>query len=36
VETSGSVTDEAIAEYIRGQDGTEPNDGNDNFQVTPS
>ena len=36
VATSGNVADEAIAEYIRGQDGTEPNDGNDNFQVTPS
>ena len=36
VATSGNVTDEAIAEYIRGQDGTEPSDGDDNFQVTPS
>ena len=34
--SSGNVTDEVIAEYIRGQDGTEPNDGDDNFQVTPS
>jgi REP-associated tyrosine transposase len=33
--TSGNVTDEAIAEYIRGQDGTEPSDGDDNFQITP-
>ena len=36
VATSGNVTDEAIAEYIRSQDGTEPSDGDDNFQVTPS
>ena len=36
VASSGNVTDEAIAEYIRGQDGTEPSDGDDNFQVTPS
>jgi putative transposase len=36
VATSGNVTDEAIAEYIRGQQGTEPSDGDDNFQVTPS
>jgi putative transposase len=36
VATSGNVTDEAIAEYIRGQDGTEPSDGDDNFQITPS
>jgi putative transposase len=36
VATSGNVTDEAIAEYIRGQDGTEPSDGDDKFQVTPS
>jgi putative transposase len=34
--SSGNVTDEVIAEYIRGQDGTEPSDGDDNFQVTPS
>ena len=34
VASSGNVTDEAIAEYIRGQDGTEPSDGDDNFQVT--
>ena len=34
--SSGKVTDEAIMEYIRGQDGTEPSDGDDNFQVTPS
>ena len=30
------VTDEEIAEYIRGQDGTEPSDGDDKFQVTTS
>ena len=36
VASSGNVTDEAIAAYIRGQDGTEPNDGDDKFQVTPS
>ena len=36
VATSGNVTDEAIAEYIRGQEGTEPSDGDDKFQVTPS
>ncbi len=35
VATSGNVTDEAIAAYIRGQDGTEPSDGDDRFQVTP-
>ena len=36
VATSGNVTDEAIAEYIRVQDGTEPSDGDDKFQVTAS
>ena len=36
VASSGNVTDEVIAEYIRGQDGTEPCDGDDNFKVTPS
>ena len=36
VASSGNVTDEAIAEYIRGQDGTEPSDGDDKFTVTPS
>ena len=36
VASSGNVTDEAIAECIRGQDGTEPSDGDDKFQVTPS
>ena len=36
VASSGNVTDEAIMEYIRRQDGTEPQDGGDNFRVTPS
>ena len=36
VASSGNVTDEAIAAYTRGQDGTEPSDGDDKFQVTPS
>ena len=36
VASSGNVTDEAIMEYIRHQDGTEPSDGGDNFQVTQS
>lgn len=36
VASSGNVTDEAIMEYIRRQDGTEPDDGGDNFQVTKS
>lgn len=36
VASSGNVTDEAIAEYIRGQEGTEPGDGDDKFQVAPS
>jgi len=36
VATSGNVTDEAIMEYIRQQEGTEPSDGGDNFKVTPS
>ena len=34
VATSGNVTDEAIMEYIRHQDRTEPTDGGDNFKVT--
>jgi putative transposase len=34
VATSGTVTDEMIKEYIRQQEGMEPNDGGDNFQVT--
>ena len=33
---SGNVTDEAIMEYIRQQEGTEPDDGGDNFQITKS
>ena len=36
VATSGNVTDEVIREYIRQQEGTEPDDGGDNFRVTPS
>ncbi len=36
VASSGNVTDEAIAEYIRNQDGIEPSDGYNNFQITPS
>lgn len=36
VASSGNVTDEAIMEYIKRQDGTEPDDGGDNFQVTKS
>ena len=36
VASSGNITDEAIAAYIRGQDGTEPSDGDENFRVTPS
>ncbi len=36
VATSGNVTDEVIKEYIRLQDGTEPDDGGDNFSVTPA
>ena len=36
VASSGNVTDEAIMEYIRQQDGTEPADGGDDFQVTKS
>jgi len=37
VATSGTVTDEVIMEYIRLQDGTQPDDnGGDDFQVTPS
>ena len=36
VASSGNVTDEAIMEYIRRQDGTEPQDGGDNFRVTRS
>lgn len=34
VATSGNVTDEVIMEYIRLQEGTEPDDGGDNFRVT--
>ena len=34
--SSGNVTDEAIMEYIRQQEGTEPGDGGDNFQIPKS
>ena len=36
VASSGNVTDEAIMEYIRQQEGTEPDDGGDNFLITKS
>ena len=36
VASSGNVTDEAIMEYIRQQEGTEPSDGGDNFQLPKS
>ena len=36
VASSGNVTDEAIMAYIKQQDGTEPDDGGDDFQVTKS
>ena len=36
VASSGNVTDEVIMEYIRHQEGTEPEDGGDNFRVSPS
>ena len=36
VASSGNVTDEAIMAYIRQQEGTEPEDGGDNFRVTKS
>ena len=36
VASSGNVTDEAIMQYTRHQEGTEPDDGGDNFRVTPS
>jgi putative transposase len=34
--SSGNVTDEVIMEYIRQQQGTEPQDGGHYFRVTPS
>ena len=34
VASSGNVTDEAIMAYIKHQEGTEPDDGGDDFQVT--
>ncbi len=36
VASSGNVTDEVVMEYIRQQEGTEPNDGGENFRVTQS
>ncbi len=36
VASSGNVTDEVIMEYIRLQEGTEPGDGGDQFQVANS
>ena len=36
VASSGNVTDEAIMAYLREQEGTEPCDGGDNFQIAPS
>ena len=36
VASSGNVTDEVIMAYIKQQDGVEPNDGGDSFQVTKS
>ena len=34
VASSGNVTDEAIMEYIRHQEGVEPSDGGENFHVS--
>ena len=34
VGSSGNVTDEVIAEYIRLQDKSEPGDGGENFHVS--
>lgn len=34
--SSGNVTDEVIMAYLKEQDGTEPDDGGDNFQITKS
>jgi putative transposase len=34
--SSGNVTDEVIMDYLKQQDGVEPDDGGDNFQVTRS
>ena len=36
VASSGNVTDEVIKAYIKQQDGTEPGDGGDDFQITKS
>ena len=34
VASSGNVTDEAIMDYIKHQDDTQPSDGGENFKVT--
>ena len=36
VASSGDITDEVVMAYIRGQEGTEPGDGGDNFRVPES
>ena len=36
VASSGNITDEVVMAYIRGQEGTEPGDGGDNFRVPES
>jgi len=36
VASSGNVTDEVIIEYLKSQEGIEPADGGDNFQITKS
>ncbi len=36
VASSGNVMDEVIMEYIRQQEGTEPDDGGDNFRLSKS
>jgi putative transposase len=35
VASSGNVTDEMIMEYIKKQEGTELDDGGDDFRITP-
>ena len=35
VVSCGNVTNEIIKEYIQNQEGIEPSDGGDNFQITP-
>jgi putative transposase len=34
--SSGNVTDEVIMDYLKQQDGVEPDDCGDNFQITQS